>query len=188
MLGRGKDEENPVDEKEAEKIKDRLDEGEVIVMSVRQSRVKPGGAAVVNPSTIFLTDKRVIIRSPTKMGLGEHIEEYFYHQITNIKLEKGMLSAALVFHIPGMTELSKMGRGAALWGKNSDGTIDAIPKKVAEKMYNFIREKIEEAKKQKEESKAAPSAQEDPMKLLKARFVKGEISKEEYEEMKEAIE
>ena len=49
MLGRGKDEDNPVDEKEAEKIKDRLDEGEAIVMSVRQSRVKPGGAAVVNP-------------------------------------------------------------------------------------------------------------------------------------------
>ena len=61
----------------------------------------------INPNSIFVTEKRVIIRSPVTFGLGEHIEEYFYHQITNVRLEKGVMSASLVFYIPGMTELSK---------------------------------------------------------------------------------
>lgn len=34
----------------------------------------------------------------------------------------------------------------------------------------------------------APKAEEDPLKLLKIRFVKGEITKEEYEEMKKVLE
>ena len=34
------------------RIQKRLDEGESIVMSVRQSRIKPGGTALINPNTI----------------------------------------------------------------------------------------------------------------------------------------
>jgi len=78
--------------------------------------VKPGVAAVINPNTVFVTDKRILIRIPTCMGLGENIEEYFYKQITNIKLEKGMFSPSLLFHIPGKTEISKQQRKYTLWG------------------------------------------------------------------------
>jgi len=95
---------------EIDKIKDRLDDGESVIMHVRQSRIKPGGAAGINPNTIFVTEKRVIIRNPTRLGQGENIEEYFYHQITNIRLEKGLFSASLIFAIPGMTEISKIDR------------------------------------------------------------------------------
>ena len=165
-----------VDEKETERIRGRLDGGEVVVMSARQSRVKPGGASIVNPSTVFLTDRRVIIRSPVRMGLGEHIEEYFYSQITNVRLEKGMLSASLVFHIPGMTELSKQGR-------TREGAIDAIPKEAAERMYDYIRSRIDEAR-----ARAASAAADDPLRILKARYARGEITREEFEEMRRAVE
>lgn len=53
--------EKQIDEKESIKIKERLDDGENIVFSVRQSRFKPGGAAGITPNSIFLTEKRVII-------------------------------------------------------------------------------------------------------------------------------
>ena len=49
-----------------------------------------------------------------------------------MRLEKGVMSASLVFYIPGMTEISKSGR-QMLWRKGDRGTIDAIPKKDAEK-------------------------------------------------------
>ncbi len=172
-----------VDEKETERIRGRLDGGEVVVMSARQSRVKPGGASIVNPNTIFLTDRRVIIRSPVSMGLGEHIEEYFYSQITNVRLEKGMLSASLVFHIPGMTELSKHDRKRIGWGRNSEGAIDAIPKEAAERMYDYIRSRIDEAR-----ERAASAAADDPLRILKARYARGEITREEFEEMRRAVE
>lgn len=174
-----------VEQDELDKIKDRLDEAENVIMSVRQSRIRPGGAAAINPNTIFVTEKRVIIRNPTRLGLGENIEEYFYHQITNIRLEKGLFSASLVFAIPGMTELSKMDRSMSLWGRNAEGTIDGIPKDIAEKIYNYIREKISEEKTKKESGSQQTS--DDPLKILKTRYVKGEITKEEYEEMKEAL-
>ena len=184
MFGKKNSEDNNT---EVDKIKDRLDDDESVVMHVRQSRVKPGGAAAINPNTVFVTEKRVIIRNPTRLGLGENIEEYFYHQITNIRLEKGMLSASLVFAIPGMTEMSKTGRSMALWGRNAEGTIDAIPKDMAEKMYNYIREKISSAKAKKENNLQETPSSDDPLKILKTRYAKGEITKEEYKEMKESL-
>ena len=183
--------EYPQDDSEVEKIIDRLDEDETVIMSVRQSRIKPGGAAALTPNTIYLTEKRVIIRNPTRLGLGENIEEYFYHQITNVRLEKGMLSSSLVFAIPGLTELSKSDRKSFIWGRNAEGTIDAIPKDKAEILYNYTRDKIKEAKEEKE-SAGKPSEPakiaEDPMTLLKTRFVKGEITEKEFSSMKKALE
>ena len=131
---------------ETDKIRDRLDDGENVVMWVRQSRIKPGSVGGINPNSIFVTEKRVIIRSPVTFGLGEHIEEYFYRQITNVRLEKGVMSASPVFYIPGMAELSKGGQAGRCGGRGERGTIDAIPKKDAEKIYGYVREKIREAK------------------------------------------
>ena len=148
------------------------------------SRYKPSGAAIVTPNTIFLTDKRVIIRNPTRLSFRENIEEYFYHQITNIRLEKGMLSTSLIFTIPRMTEISKSSRKMAMWGRDSDGVIDAIPKKIAEQMYEFIRKKIEDEKKKKITSKNTVTNDADLLDIFKKRYVKGEITTKQYNEMK----
>ncbi len=182
-----KNSDGTVEQKETDRIKDRLDDNESVVMFVRQSRVKPGGAAAINPNTIFVTEKRVIIRNPTRLGLGENIEEYFYHQITNIRLEKGLFSASLIFAIPGMTEISKTERKMVLWGRSAEGTIDAIPKDMAEKMYNYIREKISEEKIKKENNSQQILSSDDPLKILKTRYAKGEITKKEYKEMKQSL-
>ncbi len=113
-------------------------------MLARQSRIKPGGGAIITPNTIFVTEKRVIIRNPIRLGLGEHIEGYFYHQITNIRLEKELFSSFLIFAISIMTEISKTDRRELYWGRKSQGVIDAISKDAAEKIYNHIRQKINE--------------------------------------------
>lgn len=175
-----------VDDDEYLKIKDRLDDGERIVYSARQSRIKPGGAAIITPNTIFLTEKRVLIRNPTRLGLGENIEEYGYYQITNVRLEKGLFSSSLIFAISGMTEISKYSRKVAIWGRDSEGVIDAIPKKIAEQMYEYIREKIKAEKTKKEDSKST-TRHDDSLNILKARYAKGEITKEEFEEMKTTL-
>ena len=113
VFGRGKQKagSNGTKGDETDKIRGRLDKGESVVMWVRQSRIKPGSVGGINPNSIFVTEKRVIIRSPVTFGLGEHIEEYFYRQITNIRLEKGRdCHHHWCFIMPGMTELSKSGR------------------------------------------------------------------------------
>lgn len=189
MLGRNSNNETPdVDPKEYEKIQDRLDDGETVLMAVRQSRIKPGGAAILTPNTIFVTEKRMVIRNPTKMGLGENIEDYSYDQITSVKLEKGLLSASIQFTIPGMTEMSKSDKWSGLpWGRSDEGVIDAIPKGKAEKLFKIIRDGVDNAKKQKNQPSVVQQ-QQNPLDALKMKFVNGEITKEEFEEKKAILE
>ena len=191
MLGRGKPKADRNGEKgdETDKIRDRLDDGESVVMWVRQSRIKPGSVGGINPNSIFVTEKRVIIRSPVTFGLAEHIEEYFYDQITNVRLEKGVMSASLIFYIPGMTELSKGGR-QFLWRKGDRGTIDAIPKKDAERIYNYVREKIREAKEapgKQQEAAEKPKGTDDLLAIVRERYAKGEITREEFMTLSEDL-
>lgn len=169
-------------DKEIEKIKDRLDEGENVIHTATQSRIKVGGARIVNPNTIFLTEKRVIIRNPIKLGFGERIEEYAYHQITNIEVEVGMFSASLIFAIEGLTEMSKLDRKSLWWGRETKGVIDAIPKEKAVEMYDYIRKKISLVK------AISKSEDDGPLQILKTRYAKGKITKEEFEEMKKDLE
>ena len=185
MFGISKKNNIHVDKSESEKINKRLDHDESILFSARQSRFKPGGAAFFTPNTIFLTEKRVIIRNPTRLGLGENIEEYFYRQITNVRLEKGVFSASLIFAIPGMTEISKLSRDDVMWGRNSEGVIDAIPKNNAEYMYNYIRKRIGE--KHDEKNNVQNPQTEDPLTIAKSRYAKGEITIEEFEEIKKNL-
>ncbi len=152
-------------------------------MSATQSRIKPGGATGINPNTIFVTEKRVIIRNPTRLGLGENIEEYYYRQITNVRLEKGMFSSSLIFAIPGMTEISKSDRSETYWGRDSKGVIDAIPKELAEKLYEYIRQKINELK-----DNSHTKSSDNPLEILKLRLAKGEIMEAEYKKIRNTLE
>ena len=178
-----------IDSREIDKIQKRLDPDEQLLMAVRQSRVKPGGAAIITPNTMFVTNKRMLVRNPKKLGFAVDIEEYPYDTITNVKLTKGIFSSSIQITIPGMTEMSKVDRAFTIWGRDDTGVIDAIPKAKAEKMYEIIRAKVKEIK----ERKDAPSVvqqqqQQSPLDLLKTKFVNGEISAEEYEVKKKILE
>lgn len=175
-------------QKEIEKIRERLDPNETVLLVAKQGKLKPGGA-ITTPNTIFATNKKLIIRNPTMLGLRESIEEIPYDQITSIKLEKGMFSSTVVIRSPGLSEMSRISKSSGLiaWGRGEEGQIDALPKDKAERLVQIVKQKMEEIQK----SKSKPQIQqndEDPLKILKIRFAKGEISKEEYDEMRSALE
>ena len=174
---------------EIQRVADRLDSDEIVHIVAKQSRTKPGGSLIGSPNTIFVTDRRLIIRNPTMLGARENVEDFSYDKITGIKLEKGMLSSTLVLTVPGMGGVSRLGKATGLlaWGRESDGSIDAIPKDKAELILKFVRYKMEIIRKQSSQPTTAP-ASDDPMTMLKKRFVLGEISKEEFEEMKNMLE
>lgn len=180
---------HPEDQDEIRKILDHLDPDEKILYVVKQSRMKPGGA-LTSPNTVFATERRIIIRNPTMLGMRENIEDIPYDQITSIKLEKGLFSSTIVIRSPGLSELSRLSSGSGLlaWGRGEDGSIDSLPKDKAEQLLRIIKKKMAEVRKRKEQPHTIIQQQEDdPLKILKVRFVKGEISKEEYEEMKSVL-
>ena len=82
--------------------------------------MKPGGSAVT-PDTIFVTNKRVIIRNPTMLGAREKIDTIAFDQITSIQLGKGVFSSTIKLRAYGYQE-----------------DIEAIPKDKAEKIVEFI--------------------------------------------------
>ena len=180
---------DPEEIKEVEKIQDRLDSDEIVHVVAKQSRVRPGGSAITTPNTVFATDRRLVIRNPTMLGMRENVEDFSYDKLTNIKLEKGVFSSTLVITAPGMGTAARGGRasGGIAWGRGEDGMIDAIPKDKADMILLLARLKMEQIRKRG--SQPQPQAfDDDPLKVLKVRFAKGEISKEEYEEIKSALE
>ena len=172
---------------EIEKIKDHVDSDDKVLLIAKQSKYKPGGAVLSGGDTIYATNKKIIIRNPTMFGLRESVEEIPYDQITSVKLEKGLFSATVVIRSPGLSEMSRISKSSGLiaWGRGEEGQIDAIPKDKAEKLVQIIKEKMEDVKNDKNTS---ASSDDDPLIILKRRFAKGEITKEEYEEMKSVLE
>jgi len=148
------------------KIAERLDEDEQVIMVIRQTKnpLKPG-SSLITPDIIFATTKKIIIRNPSAFGLRQNIEIYNYEQIIDVKLEKGMFSSRIGINVPGSIY---------------DGIIEALPKDEAEQLLKIIYEKIKQKK--------TTSTDDDPLTILKKRFAKGEITKEEYEDMKSVLE
>ena len=176
--------------KEIEKIQDKMDSDESVIVIARQSRVRPGGTQITTPNIIFATTKRIIIKNPNLLGLREDVDDYSYDSITSVKLEKGLFSSSIHLVIPGMTEMSKSDRHFKMWGRNDAGVIDAISKDKAEELYMVIKDKVRETKEQQKTPSVmmVESKKENPMDTLKLRFVNGEITKEEYEDMKKVLE
>ena len=175
------------DKEDIEKIKNHLDSDDKILIVAKQSKFKPGGAIISGGNTIFATNKKIIIRNPTMLGLRESVEEIPYDKITSVKLEKGMFSSTIIIRSPGLSELSRMSSSSGLiaWGRGEEGQIDAIPKDKAEKIVRIIKEKMEAVKLAKE--KPQLQTNDDPLVILKRRLALGEITKEEYEDLKSTL-
>jgi hypothetical protein len=120
---------------EIQRIAHRLEANERVVIVAKQSRFKPGGSKM-SPDTIFVTDKRIIIRNPSALGMRENVESITFDKITALELERGMMSSTVKLRASGY-----------------QGDIDAIAKEKAEKIAQYIRDAMDRAKK----ASSAPS-------------------------------
>jgi len=185
MFGKGKKEESAItldtsefDEKEKseiERVKQMLEASEVIKVVARQSRIMPGGS-VVTPNIIFATNRRIIKRDPTTMGLRSHVDSIPYSQINKVHLEKGMFTSEIKMDI---------GQYAA---DDNDQVISAIPKKKAEAIVSTINEFLRGAQDMGNQNTTVTKTDDDPLVLLKKRLARGEISAEEYVNLKKILE
>jgi hypothetical protein len=74
---------------QVKKIKRRLNNDEQVQFIARQSKHRPGGS-FTTPDTIFVTNKRIVIRDPSLLGVRENIVSVSYDKITSIELERGV--------------------------------------------------------------------------------------------------
>ena len=104
-----------------EKIKHRIDNDEIVEIIARESKHRPGGS-VTGRDTIFVTNKRIIIRDPSLLGARENVVSVPYDKITSIELEKGVFSSKIVVRAPGFAE-----------------NMESIPKKMAEEIVEYVK-------------------------------------------------
>lgn len=177
---------DPAEESELDKIRHMLNAGEEVVVIARQSRFKPGGS-VTTPSTIFVTNKRLLIRNPTAFGLRENVDDIPYDKISSVKLEKGMFSSCISLTAPGLSDMSR-GFGVVRWGHGGRGEIDAIPKDKAEQIANTIKQGIEIMKKESQQPAVNQnfSLADELAKLAKLKE-QGILSEEEFLQMKKDL-
>lgn len=159
---------------EIDRIKNMLDAAETIKAVARQSKIKPGGK-LITPKTLFATDKRLLIRDPNSLGLRSDVDAIPYTQINNVKLENGVFTSKVII-------------SSGYFNNDQQGFIDAIPKEKAAKIVAIVNEGIRRSQTHTTEVIQPKSTDNDPLTILKRRYAKGEITKEQFEEMRETLE
>ena len=146
---------------------------EQVLAVIKQSRLK----AAITPDSIIVTDQRIIRYSPSALGLHKEIEDYRYEDIANLKVDKGILFATITARRRFMSQ---------------DLVLDKLSKDHADYISRVIQENLRRLSGATTspvitDQQSPPTSPEDPLQILKLRFARGEITKEQFEEMKRAL-
>jgi hypothetical protein len=155
-------------------VKKMLLTNEQVIAVIKQSRLK----AAITPDSIVVTDQRIIKYSPSNLGLRKEIEDYRYEDIANLKIDKGIHFATIAVKRRFMSE---------------DLILDKLVKDQADYICRFIQENLRRISSAPTSPVTAgqeipPTSPENPLQVLKLRFARGEITKEQFEEMKRVLE
>jgi len=155
-------------------IKKMLLADEQVMAVIKQSRLK----AAITPDSIIITSQRIIRYSPSSLGLHKEIEDYRYEDMANLKIDKGILFATITVKRRFMSE---------------DLILDNLPAGQVDYVFRLIQENL----RRMGNATISPvttnqqtplTSSEDPLQVLKLRFARGEITKEQFEEMKKVLE
>jgi hypothetical protein len=155
-------------------IRKMLLANEQVLGIIKQSRLK----AAITPDSIIVTDQRIIRYSPSALGLHKQIEDYRYEDIANLKVDKGILFATITARRRFMSE---------------NLVLDNLSKDHADYISRVIQENLRRmsgatTRPATASQQTPPTSPEDPLQVLKLRFARGEITKEQFQEMKRALE
>jgi hypothetical protein len=175
------------DYQEIKKIKEMLNPNEEVALVARQSRMLPGGS-YVTPNIIYATNRRIILRDPYMLGIKENIVDIPYDVITSVKLEKGLLTSTIRFEAPALVI-----QGIVSGETDSEGVIQAIPKRKAEDLIQVIRSGMHGYRSGSEihsslhqQSASSPSIADELTKFAKLKE-QGVLTAEEFERIKKDL-
>jgi hypothetical protein len=181
-------------------IAEMLNPNEEVFVVARQSRLKPGGSAFT-PNIVFGTDRRIILKDPTMLGLRENLVDIPYDMISTVRIDKGVFSSNIIFKAPGLInsgrrgKLDKMmeGYGDASGLAEEEGIITAIPKNKADDLLEVIRNGMDKDR-EGYHHREQPLQSQQPsvsiaIELMKLANLKerGIISEAEFQQMKQDL-
>jgi hypothetical protein len=143
--------------------------GEQVLLAVKQSRWK----VLFNPDTIVVTSQRVIRYSPSGfLGIHKDIEDYRYEDMANFKVRSGLFFATVTIS----------------HRFNSESLIlNSLPKNAMNGVSKAVEENIGRVRGTTTAKPVQADVSQDALATLKMRFARGEITKEQFEEMRHTL-
>lgn len=130
----------------------------------------------MTPDTIFITNKRVIIRNPKMLGARQTVDAINFDRITSVQLGKGVFSSTIKLRAYGYQE-----------------DIEAIPKDKAEKIVEYIKNALRKLSEKPSVEQSSPIPQQqnqslaDELSKLAKLKDQGIISEAEFAQMKQEL-
>ncbi len=128
-----------VDQQELKLVEDDLWPSETVMGTVKQRRILPGGS-LITPTTVFITNKRIIIMNRASAGLRKDFEIIPYNKITSVRLEHGIISSSVFVRVEGYDK----DVGLLSHGKE-EGEIDGLKNRDAQELVRMLNENIASA-------------------------------------------
>jgi hypothetical protein len=119
-----------VDIRDLEAVEKILVRGEKVEGSATQRRLGPGGS-LTSPTSVIVTDKRIIVIKRAVFGLRHDYEVFSLSTITSIKLKHGFVSSSIFVRTQG-SEADSGKHGS------TEGEIFGLTKNDAEDLANLI--------------------------------------------------
>lgn len=105
--------------------------------TIKQRRFMPGGS-LITPTTVVVTDKRLIIINRASLGFRQDYEVVPYDAIVSVRLEHGIITSTVFVRVQGY-ETDK----GLLAGGKQEGEIDGLKNKDAVELTDYINKKLE---------------------------------------------
>ncbi|OYT54952.1 MAG: hypothetical protein B6U72_00950 [Candidatus Altiarchaeales archaeon ex4484_2] len=158
----------------AKDIKDMLIPGEEVFYGVRQARIEQP----IGPDEIFVTSERVIIRRPQVLSYMKNMRDYRYEDMGNVTIKKGFFNSTINIKMRFFSHNLQL---------------RSIPNETAKKISGIIQQGIDGRfegygeEKKKEDVSETQDAKDAPLKILRERYARGEINREEYHQIRKDL-
>lgn len=133
--------------------KQYLWQDEQIVVTATQRKNLVVGGALINPTTIVCTDKRLIIINREAMRLRKDVESIPYNRIASVRYENGIVSASIFLQVAGWASSGGAEKGFLKSGED-EGEIPGLTKEDAKALSDFINRMMTSYGQQETESTA----------------------------------
>ncbi len=126
-----------IDPEDLKLVKSMLFPGEDVAMTVRQRKFLSGGS-IINPTSVIVTDRRIIIINRMSAGLRKDYEVIAYGRITSVRMEKGFVSSNVFVRVEGYDTDVGLLHGS---GKE-EGEIDGLTHNAAQQLVDYLNKKV----------------------------------------------
>ncbi|MGC8571899.1 MAG: zinc-ribbon domain-containing protein [Candidatus Micrarchaeia archaeon] len=125
-------------QKDVNVAKKYLWQDEQIQVTATQRKIGPGGS-LITPTTVVLTNKRILLINRATFGLRKDVESIPYSMVASVRVENGFISSSVFLRVGGY---SSPGERGFLKPGEQEGEISGLRKIDASALADFVERVI----------------------------------------------